>query len=210
MKISIPKLPASLSSFNKPLKKIEMVTLVIFLIFLFFPFRIPASLASLINSPLGFLVIFVIIVFLFIKAHPAVAVLYLFVAYELVRRSGSSEPSPSSMPLAASKTEVTMHPVNTTTTDLKDSENSLNANYNEVVPSTLNVYDHNYAPIGEDSNKGERDKELARIHPPAQIGNTLEEEVIKERVPASALHTQSESSSYSPVYDKTMYDVSSI
>jgi len=208
MKLSIPKLPSSLTSFKKPLKKIEIVTLVIFLVFLFFPFRIPASLASLINSPLGFLVIFVIIVFLFVKAHPAVAVLYLLVAYELVRRSGSSEPRPSSIQSAASKTEIQMNSINGTA-ELENTEKTLNV-YNESVPSTMNVYDHNYAPIGEDSKKEDRDKELARINPPAQIGNTLEEEVIKERVPASALYTQTESSDYSPVYDKTVYDVSSI
>jgi len=46
--------------------------------------------APYIESPLGMVVIFAVTVYLFIYSHPILAILYIFVGYELLRRSGST------------------------------------------------------------------------------------------------------------------------
>jgi hypothetical protein len=205
------KIPASLSAFKKPLKQIEIVALVIFAIFLLFPFRIPSGLANLINGPVGILVIFVIIVFLFLKAHPAVALVYLIVAYELVRRSSDSvEPVPTNK--TPSSYDIKMNPLNGTS-EINNTDKEYTNNYSESVPNALYQYEHNYASIGVDSNAADREKEMARINPQVSIGSSLEEEVIRERALPNGLHTNTVSelsSSFVPVYDKTVYEISSI
>ena len=206
--MKFPKFPTNLSAFKKPLQKIEILALVVFVIFLFFPFRIPSVLANAVNSGAGILVIFVIIVFLFVYAHPIVAIVYLLVAYEFIRRSGkSSQVSGSSN----DSSDLHMNSVNGTP-ELNNTEKDLNSNYNESVPNSMLPYEMNYASIGVNSNDADRDKELARINPPVKVANSLEVEVIRERVPANALrvNTVAESYDFSPVYDKTAFDVSAI
>ena len=207
--MKFPKLPTNLSAFKKPLKKIEILALVIFVVFLFFPFKIPSVLANAVNSAAGILVIFVIIVFLFVYANPIVAIVYLLVAYEFVRRSSKSAQVSGSCSKVSS--DLHMNSVNGTP-ELNNTEKDLNSNYNESVPNSMLPYETNYASIGVNSNDADRDKELARINPPVKVANSLEVEVIRERVPANALraNTVAESSDFSPVYGKTAYDVSAI
>jgi Ca2+/Na+ antiporter len=207
------KIPANLSAFKKPMKQIEIVALVIFVVFLLFPFRIPSNLAKFINHPLGFLVIFVIIVFLFLNAHPIVAFVYLLVAYELVRRSSNSPKgtaqsnhSYASSSHKMAKSKVQMNPVNGTP-ELNNTDKDFVNNYNK--PSyTSNPndssYELNYAPIGLNTKEEERKKNITSQD---SVGNTLEEDVIRNRIPANGLHPSSvyEQSSYSPVYDKSIY-----
>jgi hypothetical protein len=72
------------------LKKItlpEILVLVVFVLYLVFPVSTPSGLAPYIESPLGLLSIFAITVGLFLYTHPFLGVLYLFVAYTLLRRS---------------------------------------------------------------------------------------------------------------------------
>lgn len=72
------------------LKKItlpEILVLVVFVLYLVFPVSTPSELAPYIESPLGLLTIFAITVGLFLHTHPFLGVLYLFVAYTLLRRS---------------------------------------------------------------------------------------------------------------------------
>ena len=68
----------------------ELILLVIFIIYLVFPIQIPSFLNSLIDSPLGMTGIFIITISLFMYSKPILAILYLFVAYELLRRSTTS------------------------------------------------------------------------------------------------------------------------
>ena len=206
------KIPANLSAFKKPMKQIEVVALVIFVVFLLFPFRIPSNLAKIIQHPLGFLVIFIIIVFLFLNAHPIVAFVYLLVAYELVRRSGESPKgtaqsnnSYASSSHKIAKSKVQMNPVNDTP-ELNNTDKDFVNNYN--TPSyTSNPndssYELNYASIGLNTKEEERKK----MAPQESVGTTLEEDVIRNRIPANGLHPSSvyEQSSYSPVYDKSIY-----
>ena len=208
--MKIPKFPTD--AFKKPLKTMEIIALVIFVIFLLFPFQIPSDLAYFVNSIGGILVILIIIILLFVNAHPVVAIVYLLVAYEVIRRSGKSNVTPSGSSSSCKQNKnLKMNPINNTD-EINETDKDYVANYNESVPNTMLPYEVNYASIGVNSNDSDREKELARINPPVEIGNSLEEEVIRERIPSNALHanTVAESSDFSPVYDKTAFDVSEI
>jgi len=69
------------------MKSWEIILLVLFIIYIIFPLQTPAPLASFIESPLGIIVLFCIIIYLFIYTNPILGVIYIFVAYELLRRS---------------------------------------------------------------------------------------------------------------------------
>ena len=67
----------------------EIALLFVFIIYILFPISTPASIAPLVDSPLGYVSIFVITLLLFVYTSPILGVLYIFVAYELIRRSSS-------------------------------------------------------------------------------------------------------------------------
>jgi len=69
------------------MKSWEIILLVLFIVYIIFPFQTPGPLASFIESPLGIIVLFCIIIYLFIYTNPILGVIYIFVAYELLRRS---------------------------------------------------------------------------------------------------------------------------
>jgi hypothetical protein len=76
--------------FTNPFKSFlpqEIILLVIFVIYLVFPIETPSFLSGLIDSPIGMAGIFIITIALFMYSKPILAILYLFVAYELLRRS---------------------------------------------------------------------------------------------------------------------------
>jgi hypothetical protein len=56
-------------------------------VYLIFPIATPLFVAPYVESALGMIVLFCIVVFLFIYSNPILAVLFVFVAYELLRRS---------------------------------------------------------------------------------------------------------------------------
>ena len=232
------KFSANLASFKKSLKKIEIFSLVIFAIFLIFPFKIPASLAKLINNPLGVLIIFIIAVVLFVKSHIIVSILFLMVAYELIRRSGVANKikpanSYNGVESTSSPNNIKMNPL-PGVNEINDLNNNYMDNYNIDNSISLDNYNidnsisvdptleneqisltnytmnpdfiNNYASIGINS------KEHQQTQANLSVGSTLEEEVIKERIPADALHTSNNSDTFSfvPVYDNSYYDVSPI
>jgi hypothetical protein len=65
----------------------EIVLFFVFVIYLIFPINFPASVNVYIDSSLGMIVMFCITVYLLLYKNPILAVLYVFVAYELLRRS---------------------------------------------------------------------------------------------------------------------------
>jgi hypothetical protein len=83
------------SLFRKSMSVQEILVLVVFVLYLIFPVATPSSLNPYIESPLGITVLFSIIVSLFLYSHPVVAVVYLFVAYTLLRRSAVVHPKTS-------------------------------------------------------------------------------------------------------------------
>jgi hypothetical protein len=70
----------------------EMLVLTIFILYLIFPVATPSTFSPYIESPLGMIVLFSTILSLFLYSHPIVAVLFLFVAYTLLRRSAVAHP----------------------------------------------------------------------------------------------------------------------
>jgi hypothetical protein len=76
-----------LSDFTKALSPLEIIALVIFVIYIIFPFKTPVFLLGSINTPIGLIVLLVMTLYLFFYANPILGVIYIFVAYELIRRS---------------------------------------------------------------------------------------------------------------------------
>lgn len=70
--------------FNSPF---EYVLLVSFILYLVLPVNIPEPIANFVETPLGIIGLFLITVALFVYVNPILGVLYIFVAYELLRRS---------------------------------------------------------------------------------------------------------------------------
>jgi hypothetical protein len=80
------KFPASLKSMSP----VEMVLFVAFIVYIVFPMKTPEMLAPYFDSALGMIVLFCITVSLFVYTNPVLGVLYIFVAYEVLRRSSGS------------------------------------------------------------------------------------------------------------------------
>ena len=79
----------NIPSLFKSFSQLEILLLVIFILYIVLPIQTPDFLAGAINSSLGMLFIFIITVYLFFHVNPILAVVYIFVAYELLRRSGN-------------------------------------------------------------------------------------------------------------------------
>lgn len=79
----------NLPSVLKRLSLVEIVVGVIFLLYIVLPVSTPADLVPFIQSPISFVVIFIIILYLFLFSNPILAILYVGVAYMLLSRSGS-------------------------------------------------------------------------------------------------------------------------
>jgi hypothetical protein len=73
----------------KSFSQTEMALFVIFILYLILPIDTPRFLAPYVDSSLGMLAMFVITVFLFFYSSPFLAVIYVLVAYELLRRSAN-------------------------------------------------------------------------------------------------------------------------
>jgi len=71
----------------KSMSQLEIILLIVFIIYLVLPIQTPTSLGGVIDSPLGMLFMFIITIYLFVKVNPILAVVYIFVAYELLRRT---------------------------------------------------------------------------------------------------------------------------
>jgi hypothetical protein len=68
------------------LSTVEIVVAIIFILYIVLPVQTPSAMVPVIHSPLGLIVICMIILYLFIFCNPILAVLYLGVAYLLLRR----------------------------------------------------------------------------------------------------------------------------
>lgn len=70
----------------------EIILVVIFVIYIISPINTPDAVSRLVESHLGLASIFAVTVFLFIYTNPILGILYIFVAYELIRRSDKVRP----------------------------------------------------------------------------------------------------------------------
>ena len=71
----------------KKLGVFDVALLALFVIYIVFPISTPQPLVPLIDSPIGMVVIFAAAVALFVHRSPILGVLFVFVAYELLRRN---------------------------------------------------------------------------------------------------------------------------
>jgi hypothetical protein len=76
-----------ISKVFKSLTKIEIALLIVFVLYIVLPIQTPDFMAGWVDSSLGMLTIFAVTVFLFLNVSPVVAVVYILVGYELLRRS---------------------------------------------------------------------------------------------------------------------------
>jgi hypothetical protein len=79
-----------MDSFSSLLKKEhmgELVLVVLFIIYLIMGLKTPEPVAGMVDTLVGKIVIFIMIIYLFMHANPILAVLALFVGFDLIRRS---------------------------------------------------------------------------------------------------------------------------
>lgn len=72
------------------LHKGEIVLVILFIIYLILGLKTPEPIANMVDSLIGKVVIIIIVIFLFMHSNPILAVLALFVAFDLIRRSSMS------------------------------------------------------------------------------------------------------------------------
>lgn len=77
----------SYSSLFKKEHNGQLVLAILFIIYLILGYKTPEPFASMIDSIAGKIVIFMVVIYMFIHTHPVLAVLSLFVAFDLIRRS---------------------------------------------------------------------------------------------------------------------------
>ena len=77
----------SFSSLFKKEHMSELVLVIFFIIYLILGLKTPEPIANLIDTLVGKIAILIIVLYLFMNANPILAVLSLFVAFDLIRRS---------------------------------------------------------------------------------------------------------------------------
>jgi hypothetical protein len=79
-----------MESYSSLLKKEhmgELILIILFIIYLIMGYKTPEPIASMIDSLAGKIVIMIIVIYMFMHTHPILAILALFVAFDLIRRS---------------------------------------------------------------------------------------------------------------------------
>ena len=67
----------------------QLALAILFIIYLIMGYETPEPLANVIDTLVGKIVIFIMIIFMFMHANPILAVLSLFVAFDLIRRASA-------------------------------------------------------------------------------------------------------------------------
>jgi hypothetical protein len=76
-----------ITNMMKSLSKTEMLLLAGFVVYVVAPIPVPTFLAGVFDSSLGILMLFIATLFLFFYVNPILGVVFIFVAYEILRRS---------------------------------------------------------------------------------------------------------------------------
>jgi hypothetical protein len=80
----------SFSSLFKKEHMSELVLIIFFIIYLILGLKTPEPIANLIDTIVGKIVILIIVLYMFMHTNPILAVLSLFVAFDLIRRSSAA------------------------------------------------------------------------------------------------------------------------
>jgi hypothetical protein len=112
------------SELFKSFSPLELSLFLIFILYLILPIQTPSFLTGSVDSPLGMLTIFIVTLYLFFNAHPILAVLYVFVAYELLRRSATKTGRVAMMQYTPSqaKKDATLKAMNPPTSETLEEE----------------------------------------------------------------------------------------
>ena len=81
-----------MEGFSELFKKENMSQLslaILFIIYLIMGYKTPEPLANVIDTLVGKIAMFIMVIFMFMHANPILAVLSLFVAFDLIRRSSA-------------------------------------------------------------------------------------------------------------------------
>jgi len=70
----------------KKLTPLELILAAVFVLYIVLPINAPDTVANMIDSPIGMMGVFIVSIYLFFYSSPILAVLYIIVAYELLRR----------------------------------------------------------------------------------------------------------------------------
>jgi hypothetical protein len=81
---------SSFSSLFKKEHRGELVLTIILIIYLILGIKTPQPIAALVDNMVGKIVVFVIVIYMFLYKNPILAIISLFVAFDLMRRSSSS------------------------------------------------------------------------------------------------------------------------
>ena len=65
----------------------ELILVIVFIIYLIMGYKTPEPVANIVDTLAGKIVIFIVVIYLFMNSNPILAVLALFVAFDLIRRS---------------------------------------------------------------------------------------------------------------------------
>jgi len=77
----------SLTGLFKKEHRGELFLAILLIVYLVMGYKTPESVANVVDTLIGKVVIFIVVVYLFAYYHPILAVLALFVAFDLIRRS---------------------------------------------------------------------------------------------------------------------------
>jgi len=117
-----------LTRFPIPLKSItplELLLFIVFVIYIVLPIQTPPAMVGYVDSPLGYLTMFAITIYLFNYTTPLLGIMYIFVAYQLINRSSKSNISSSDeVPYGSSqaKKDVVMAQMNPPATQTLEEE----------------------------------------------------------------------------------------
>jgi hypothetical protein len=77
----------SYSSLFKKQHMGQLVLVILFIIYLIMGYKTPEPIANVIDSLAGKIVVIIVVIYMFMNTHPLLAVLALFVGFDLIRRS---------------------------------------------------------------------------------------------------------------------------
>jgi len=73
----------------KSFTSLELILLLCFIVYIIMPITTPDFLSGFMNSSLGMTLLFIVGLFLFFYINPILGVVFIFVAYEILRRSST-------------------------------------------------------------------------------------------------------------------------
>lgn len=164
---------------NNPLDIVLMVVLVIFILS---PIQPPVSIANMIDSTLGIVVISALIIFLFMNSQPALGIIFVIAVFELIRRSSL-------------RRKVAYAPVSYTPLQVTGPESRESTGSNPMPEQAGGSEYLNYT-----DPQGQRDAKLGDLNAGLR-SPTLEEEIVQQMAVPNQSVDDALDTSYMPIYE---------